>query len=277
MQLGSVRPDTAEVVPLLRRLTEEGTGSTFREVTPQQLFGTHSEQAVIPLGEPAPLAPTATSGYGVLLLALVATYAILIYRHAGDIRQLLGRLLQDRSSDDRLYEDSGSSFSRFLNLCNLFGLVVAGAVIVRVTAQHLPAEHLLRLPHTAALLWSLAVVAALSVAALYRLGISALIGAVTYTKPLFEQLYLIKRTFVALLTIVTLPPLALWLPLSAGEGSLWWWIIVGMSVLLLVLYLHETRQLFLSKKISILHWFLYLCAVEIFPLSLLWLLAVRFL
>ena len=36
-------------------------------------------------------------------------------------------------------------------------------------------------------------------------------------------------------------------------------------------YLKESLMLFLSKKISILHWFLYLCAVEIFPVSFVWL------
>ena len=40
---------------------------------------------------------------------------------------------------------------------------------------------------------------------------------------------------------------------------------------LLLLYLKESLMLFLSKKISILHWFLYLCAVEIFPVSFVWL------
>ena len=41
------------------------------------------------------------------------------------------------------------------------------------------------------------------------------------------------------------------------------------------LYLKESLNLFISKKISILHWFLYLCTVEIFPVSLLWLSLVR--
>ena len=36
-----------------------------------------------------------------------------------------------------------------------------------------------------------------------------------------------------------------------------------------------TLNLFLSKKISILHWILYLCTVEIFPISLIGLLAAR--
>ncbi|MBQ5352799.1 MAG: DUF4271 domain-containing protein, partial [Alistipes sp.] len=37
----------------------------------------------------------------------------------------------------------------------------------------------------------------------------------------------------------------------------------------LILFVKETFLFFVSQKISILHWILYLCALEIFPLSLL--------
>lgn len=42
-----------------------------------------------------------------------------------------------------------------------------------------------------------------------------------------------------------------------------------------ILYLREVLNLFISKKVSILHWILYLCIVEVFPVSLLWLLVAR--
>ena len=60
-----------------------------------------------------------------------------------------------------------------------------------------------------------------------------------------------------------------------GTGGVWFCIIAVELAAAAVLYLKETLNLFLSKKVSILHWFLYLCTVEVFPVSLLWLLAVR--
>lgn len=273
----SVNPDSLGGAPFGHFVVGgEGVTTPFREVTPDQLFGVHSEQAAIPLGEGAAFDPIATSGYSLLVLVLLLAYAVLLYRHAGDIRQLLGRMLQDRSSDDRLYEDSGSSFSRFLTLCNLFGLFLAGAVVMRLASAWIPVAYQQQYPQMAALLGSLAVVGALIVAALYRWGATALIRVITFTAPLFEQLQLIKRTFVALVTILTLPLFSLWLLTPEGDGGFWLKVIIIELAVTSILYLHETHQLFISKKISILHWILYLCAVEIFPLSLLWLLAVRY-
>jgi len=60
-----------------------------------------------------------------------------------------------------------------------------------------------------------------------------------------------------------------------GTGGVWFCIIAVELAAAAALYLKETLNLFLSKKVSILHWFLYLCTVEVFPVSLLWLLAVR--
>ena len=58
-------------------------------------------------------------------------------------------------------------------------------------------------------------------------------------------------------------------------GDVWFCIIVIELLATVFLYLRETLNLFLSKKISILHWILYLCTVEIFPISLIGLLAAR--
>ncbi len=247
----------------------------YREVTSGELFGTHSEQAELPYIASTPDHPTTTSGYGALVLALVVVYTLLIYRHTADIRQLLGRLVQDRSTDDRLYDDSGSSFSRFLTLCSLMSLLLLGVVVMRLVGGWFPAEPLLQSPHTAALMGCLVLVAALGIVQFYRWSVCSLIGVLTRTQSLFAQLILAKRTFLSLLTIAALPPAALWLLTPIGTSNGWFAVIIIELIISLILYLHETYQLFLAKKISILHWILYLCTVEIFPLSLLWLMAVR--
>ena len=50
------------------------------------------------------------------------------------------------------------------------------------------------------------------------------------------------------------------------------WMNVGLVAIAatLLLYAKESIELFISKKVSILHWILYLCAVEILPFTLLW-------
>ena len=75
--------------------------------------------------------------------------------------------------------------------------------------------------------------------------------------------------------IVISPALLLFALCPRSTGGLWFCIIVIELIITVGLYLRETLNLFIAKKISILHWFLYLCTVEIFPISLLWLLTVR--
>ena len=55
------------------------------------------------------------------------------------------------------------------------------------------------------------------------------------------------------------------------------WMNVGLVAIAatLLLYAKESIELFISKKVSILHWILYLCTVELFPVSLIVLTAIR--
>ena len=249
----------------------------YRTVPIEEIFGSMTEQALLPQGLPQPFEAALTGGFSLLVLLLAALYALLLYRHAGDMQQLLGRVLQDRTSEDRLYEDSAGSFSRFLHLANLLGVMALAAAIVRLKGSLIPVHHIEELPFMAAAWWALLLMAALGVAALYRIGVTAAIGKITFTQPLFERLDVARRTCFALLTLVSVPLMAVWLLSPAEQGGWWFYMILIELIISLILYLHETYTLFISKKISILHWILYLCAVEIFPLSLLVVLAGRYL
>ena len=88
-----------------------------------------------------------------------------------------------------------------------------------------------------------------------------LAGAVTLTQPFISQLMLLKRTYFALGVIVISPALLLFALCPQGTGGLWFCIIVVELIVAAVLYLKETLNLFIAKKVSILHWFLYLCTV----------------
>ena len=73
---------------------------------------------------------------------------------------------------------------------------------------------------------------------------------------------------------VAAAPLLLISQVAVGYNS--WFVVACVTALLvLILYLRESLELFISKKISILHWILYLCTVEIVPLTLLWQIALR--
>ncbi len=233
-----------------------------------------AEPARIPLAPPPPLAENALFQSFVLLLA--ATYAMLLYRNLGDVRTLLGRISRDAATGKRFSEDpGGSGYSRFLNIATAIGLLFLGVAAVKYGDTLMPGRLAASIPQGAALIFSLLVsLASLGIAAYQTIAVR-LAGALTLSQPFIAQLMLLKRTCFALGMILISPPLLLFALCPQGTGGVWFCIIAVELAAAAALYLKETLNLFLSKKVSILHWFLYLCTVEVFPVSLLWLLAVR--
>ena len=281
VQAADTLPTAAETpsVQLLGQLLTplETPVSPYRDVSAATLFGAGSVQASMPFDRPVARDPLATAAYHGAGLLLLLFYGMLLYRHLDDAGRLLTQLWHNQATEKRHYEDSGGSYTRFLRISAVLGFLAAGLGVVRLTAGMLPQRMVEALPETLALLCSLGVAAALGVVLLFRRGITAGVGVLTYTESLVERLWLVKRHTTALLTLMLLPPLLFWLAAPPEGGRGWLTVIVIELLAVLTLYLRETMLLFLSKKVSILHWFLYLCVVEIFPLSLLILLAVRYL
>ncbi len=272
-------PPAAFRNPLFPRFEPAPAGEPqprYREAAPAEVFGASSVQVPPSAVAAAPRDPLATPAYGGAALFLLLLYATLLYRHFGDAGRLAGRLQRDRSTEKRLYEDAGSSYVRFLTICCTLGIFAASLAVVRFAAPLLPPAFVEGWPRTAAALATLGVAAALALSLLYQRGVTFVVGVLTYSQPLIERLWLVKRHAAAMLTVAATPPLLLLLLLPPGTGRGWLWMIIIELSVLSVLYLRETLMLFLAKKVSILHWFLYLCVVEILPLSLWVLLAGRY-
>ena len=100
-------------------------------------------------------------------------------------------------------------------------------------------------------------------------------GIVTRSLPEVFAIMRLRLTYFVFFTVVAAPILLISQMSDAQGGGVWGSLALVASVLSLMLYLRESLQFFIYKKISILHWFLYLCTVEILPLTLLWQLVVR--
>ena len=210
------------------------------------------------------------------MLLLAATYAMLLYRNLEDVRLLLTRVSRDRATGERLTEDpGGSGFSRFLNIATTIGMLFMGVMVVKYGDSLMPGRLTELLPHGAVLALSLLATLACMGMVLFQLATVRLAGAVTLSQPFISQIVLLKRTYFALAVIVTSPVLLLFALCPRGTGGVWFCIIVIELIVTAILYLREVLNLFISKKVSILHWILYLCIVEVFPVSLLWLLVAR--
>ena len=255
----------------------EGKPVCWRDTTAQAVFGRESVTAV-----PGPVTVTPddtlieNAVFQGFVLLLAATYGTLLYRNLSDVRALIGRVSRDTATGQRLAEGpGGSGFSRFLNVTTAIGMLFMGVVVVKYGDALMPQRLVAMLPHGAVLAMSLFATAACTAVAAFQLLATRLIGALTLSQPFTSQLVLLKRTYFALAVIVTSPMLLLFALCPRGTGGIWFTVIVAELAITAMLYFRETLNLFLSKKISILHWFLYLCTVEIFPISLLWLLTAR--
>ena len=258
-------------------LPGETTAVRWRDTTAAAVFGPASVEAV-PRTLPPSGAPSLTDNavFQSFVLLLAATYATLLYRNIGDIRTLVGHISRDAASRQRLSEDPGSSgFSRFLHIVTAIGMLFLGVFAVKYGDALMPRLLTDTLSHGAVLAMSLLATLACTAIVACQAALVRIAGAVTVSQPFVSQLMLLRRTYFALAVIVTSPALLLFALCPRGTGNVWFSVITIELAMTAFLYLKESLNLFISKKISILHWFLYLCTVEIFPVSLLWLSLVR--
>lgn len=95
------------------------------------------------------------------------------------------------------------------------------------------------------------------------------IGAFVGKSSVWGELLQLKQLYFSA-TITLIAPLVVTILLSQGTlTTLFAGVIAVICAISLIIFVKETFLLFISHKFSILHWILYLCALELFPLSLL--------
>ncbi len=204
------------------------------------------------------------------LLVLGVLYVLFLSNHLGNVYTLFMHSASGSASGHRTADlRGGSNYTPFLNLSIVVGLLFSGILCMKIAA---PLTFTASVPQLAL---SLGVSAALAAVLLLQTGMLKLAGAVTLTQEFMTELTGIKRSSLALYSIL-LPPVLLCYALTpAGRGDAWIYVILAETAIVLFLFLKESSALFAVKKVSIFHWFLYLCIVESFPVSLLCLLIAR--
>lgn len=250
---------------------------SWHNASAEELFGQASTVAATDnayLKQPAILAEN--SIFQGFVLALAVAYSIFIARNLLNIRTLLTRISRDKSSGERMIDEPGNgNYLHFLNVATVIGLLFTGLIAVRYGGAWVPTDLVALIPRGAAITLSLVTTLACVAVIVFQWILLKLIGAVTLTQPFIAQIILLKRTYFSLATVIASPVLLLIALCPPGKSGILLCIFTVELLVAAILYLREVLNLFILKKISILNWILYLCGVEVFPISLLWLLMVR--
>lgn len=117
-------------------------------------------------------------------------------------------------------------------------------------------------------LWMVVILCGFFASMFWSLGIIYFCDKLSRRGNIFRPI-LVLRSQMLLYSVIYLMPSIL-LCVFGAYDSIRFYVALIMVVIFTIIYLIRSFLLFHSKKISILLWILYLCAVEIFPASLVW-------
>lgn len=244
-------------------------------ITAESVFGVSSRLADIPdiaiwaMVNPSPLTDNIVFKLSVIVCFIA--FCLLTYLFRGQIFALFS-VFRGTVSTEKMIGQS-RVFDIFLNWTVTLGLLVLGMTTIKfveIAAWQQIAEVV---PEWAPYLM---VPAAWGLCALifgYQFVVLKIAGGLTLSTIFTFRLFYLKKIILALTTIL-LTPVFLVFVLSHGKSTeiLSWimFFIVGSMVIFLIF---RTFIFFIRQNLSISLWFLYLCAVEIFPASLIWIIA----
>lgn len=205
--------------------------------------------------------------YNLLIAALFVYYIFCLYRYFDDVVALFSSIFRrevvssgrsaERRRSDIFYGSLGKLF--------MLGVCFVGVVVTGITMRfggELSGEMMFYAPVAGVALFLIVIVA-------QNLLLGA-VGVVTHSMGDVASLLRIRLVYFVLATLLAAPLLMI---ATIGQGQAYdLWLEVGRLAvgIAVILFVRESIGFFISKKVSILHWILYLCTVEILPLSLLW-------
>ena len=209
-----------------------------------------------------------------LVAVVVFLYFFCLYRYFDDVRALFGSVFRRSvAPSERMLERRRSEiFYGFLGKLFLIGTCTLGA-IASLWADRTVAWEAVG-PYARVALPFAAMAAFVAVVAV-QYAMLAVAGGITRSWSMMAVLLRIRLIYFVLATVIVLPPVLMWQMNGGTGGEVWLRMACLAAAVAVVMYVRESVTLFNSKKISILHWILYLCIVEIMPFTLLWQIVVR--
>ena len=195
-----------------------------------------------------------------------------MYRYFDDIVALFSssfhrRFISTDRSEERRHTDIfyGSLGKLFMLGTSFVGLLMAFVVLRGAESYSMKLS--LLMPFIAMAIFALVIVV--------QSLILAVVGIVVRSTAEVAALQRIRLIYFVLMTLLVAPSLLISLMTTGDVARIWFYVGAATMIVAIILFIRESIEFFISKKVSILHWFLYLCTVEIVPFTLLWQAAIR--
>lgn len=214
------------------------------------------------------IAPWQTPAFEGTVVGICLLTLYLVHRYGSSIVQVF-RVFSGQLSAEKAYTEQTLFFRQFLSLSALWAALLGGGLLVRLSGTFLPEDAVAwkDFSPTAVNLAVLAVPVIAGIVALYRRFVTRAAAALTRQQDFFSEYRFGGRLFLALGCCLLTPPfLVIALTRERWAEGLCYGI-AGIVAALAAVYLAKSYRFFVGRNVSILRWILYLCAVEIFPIS----------
>ncbi len=206
--------------------------------------------------------------FQLLVVAVALVYLILILHYAELVAYFLSLTAGGGSTKQRRPTQHSASGGR--SNCEV-GFSVVGVAAIVLAAVRFGGEWISAAVPPLDNGWFVggAVLAGVALLAAFQEGALYVFGSLSGQRAAFSELRAVKSRHFATAIALLFPFVAVALQASPGSAGGWLWTAAAICSILVLLFVKETFSLFRAQKVSILHWILYLCAVEAFPISLL--------
>jgi len=266
-------PDTIPSA-MAATLPDSAWTEPFRHLSPAEIFGLQSQLAP----DPAWM-PDAASGlammtdsliYKLFVVAVFAVYCYMLFYYRDSFAALI-KSLRSRLFREKLIEEMNYTFASFLRMVGGTGLMACSVLIIRCAALFAGQEGeavVQRLPVWGTGLLTVVAAAVILSILLYQHLLLRAVGGLIRAPLFFEHLRSLRR-IVATGGALFIIPLVLIFALAPepAAGKILYSILIVL-LFFAVLFVGQSYRHFAGQNVSIFYWILYLCAVEIFPVSI---------
>lgn len=211
--------------------------------------------------------------FKLVVLLCFAGYCITLYLYRQQASALLG-VFRSKLYVDNLLDERNYTFDNFLNSLVSLGILTLSLAIVKAADMLAGADMAGTLPGWAVFLLAPVAWVLLGLIFLYQTLVLKISGTLTYSGKFISNLRYIRKIDFSVAAVLLTPFFLMFSTSAESDARAISYIIIAVLCAIVIFHLARTWMLFVDEKISKLYWFLYLCAVEIFPVTFL-LLSVR--